>query len=622
MIIQCILKRFLLFTLFFLFLIASRLPGTENFSVKSEIFQDFENFSLLIHELAEEKLEGFSGGDGSEDNPYLVASPGQLNNIRNYIGEDNSGVYFLQIDNIDLNVPPYNQGKGWEPIGGVISGQEFFGNYDGNGFKIKNLYINRPDENYIGLFSITRNATLKNIALTDVNITGNIRVAGLAGETRSSGDENHSLVTHSYVTGKASGDQFVSGLVAHNISRGGTAEISFCWANVDLTGTGYKTAGLIGHNESIAGSAIVTHSFATGNVFSNSVWVGGLVGVNQSNKGLALITHSYATGNVQGTGQVGGLVGRNLSDGGISVVTQSYSVGVVVGSSQVGGLVGLNQNIGHEAIVEYSFWDNTSSQIDEGIGLNNGTIVQVNPIQSLKPLEKGFAFYRQTYQSENSNWDFDENSGEWLIEEGFSYPWLRQNPQELAPGFTIPGSVEILSPEPDQVQVSPTAKFIWKPAVRAESYELEITAYGIAENPDYNSSYIYGTTYTLTKSLIPETAYNWRIRAINKMGNGEWSSSFSFTTGIELPDVITLHQNYPNPFNPNTIISFDLPNPMHVRLNIIDLNGRLIYTLLDEEVSEGRQFVDFNASNFSSGLYFYRLQAEGKSITKIMTLIR
>ncbi|MCC5904815.1 MAG: hypothetical protein JJU13_01290 [Balneolaceae bacterium] len=86
-----------------------------------------------------------------------------------------------------------------------------------------------------------------------------------------------------------------------------------------------------------------------------------------------------------------GLVGRSFSEVGTSVVTHSYAAGTVSGTSQVGGLVGLNQKMGQDAIVKNSFWDENSSQIDQGIGLNNGTIDRVNPIQSMNTQEENYA---------------------------------------------------------------------------------------------------------------------------------------------------------------------------------------------------------------------------------------
>ncbi|MBI3364524.1 MAG: Ig-like domain repeat protein, partial [Ignavibacteriae bacterium] len=77
------------------------------------------------------------------------------------------------------------------------------------------------------------------------------------------------------------------------------------------------------------------------------------------------------------------------------------------------------------------------------------------------------------------------------------------------------------------------------------------------------------------------------------------------------PDVYTLYQNYPNPFNPTTTIEFSLPYASFVTVTIYNMLGQEVGTLLDhEQMDDGRQSVDFDASQLASGVYFYRLIAE------------
>jgi hypothetical protein len=76
----------------------------------------------------------------------------------------------------------------------------------------------------------------------------------------------------------------------------------------------------------------------------------------------------------------------------------------------------------------------------------------------------------------------------------------------------------------------------------------------------------------------------------------------------EVPEAYTLYQNYPNPFNPTTTIEFDLADPAVVTLKVYNILGQEVATLLNNEAMDvGVQSVDFNASNFASGVYFYRL---------------
>ena len=83
-----------------------------------------------------------------------------------------------------------------------------------------------------------------------------------------------------------------------------------------------------------------------------------------------------------------------------------------------------------------------------------------------------------------------------------------------------------------------------------------------------------------------------------------------------------LNQNYPNPFNPVTTISFNLPKSSHVRLSIHDSNGRLVTTLIDEKKNAGYHSVKWNAENMSSGVYFYRIEADGFNSVKKCLLVK
>ncbi|MCC5942413.1 MAG: T9SS type A sorting domain-containing protein, partial [Balneolaceae bacterium] len=90
----------------------------------------------------------------------------------------------------------------------------------------------------------------------------------------------------------------------------------------------------------------------------------------------------------------------------------------------------------------------------------------------------------------------------------------------------------------------------------------------------------------------------------------------------DLPTSLTLNQNYPTPFNPTTIISYELPQTEQVRLDVFDMTGRQVATLVNGQVAAGRHQVSFNAMNLSSGVYMYRLQAGGMMLTRQLTLIK
>ena len=111
-----------------------------------------------------------------------------------------------------------------------------------------------------------------------------------------------------------------------------------------------------------------------------------------------------------------------------------------------------------------------------------------------------------------------------------------------------------------------------------------------------------------------EPAYNWLV-----LTRGEVTSNEDVT---EAPRTYDLEQNYPNPFNPATKINYSIPENSHVTIEVFNVIGRRVATLVDREMVPGSYTVNFDASGLSSGLYFYRMQAGSTLKTKKMTLIK
>jgi hypothetical protein len=92
----------------------------------------------------------------------------------------------------------------------------------------------------------------------------------------------------------------------------------------------------------------------------------------------------------------------------------------------------------------------------------------------------------------------------------------------------------------------------------------------------------------------------------------------------ELPASVTLAQNYPNPFNPTTNIKFELPMNSRVKLEVYNILGERIASVVDKEMSAGRYDVSFDGSRLSSGVYIYKLQVVNDaagSITRIHRML-
>ncbi|MBL8006587.1 MAG: T9SS type A sorting domain-containing protein, partial [Ignavibacteria bacterium] len=126
--------------------------------------------------------------------------------------------------------------------------------------------------------------------------------------------------------------------------------------------------------------------------------------------------------------------------------------------------------------------------------------------------------------------------------------------------------------------------------------------------------------------MVPERGY---LIAMQCSGLFKMNISYSVITDISenlntagIPDNFTLYQNYPNPFNPSTNIKFDLPVPGNVTLKVYNQTGNEISTLTGGYRNAGSYEISFNASELSSGIYFYTLTANGASVSKKMLLIK
>ena len=86
--------------------------------------------------------------------------------------------------------------------------------------------------------------------------------------------------------------------------------------------------------------------------------------------------------------------------------------------------------------------------------------------------------------------------------------------------------------------------------------------------------------------------------------------------------IYSLSQNYPNPFNPTTTIRFQIPKSSFVNLKVYDVPGREVESLINEEKSAGSYDVEFNSSNLTCGIYFYKIQAGEFAQTKKMILLK
>jgi len=172
-----------------------------------------------------------------------------------------------------------------------------------------------------------------------------------------------------------------------------------------------------------------------------------------------------------------------------------------------------------------------------------------------------------------------------------------------------------------------TPKLLWSRVPSALTYRVQITTDPMFIFLIFDHSNIPDTFYQMSAGLSYYTLYYLRLNASNSYGTGPWSPTYSFVLhppiGIkpistEVPDKYALYQNYPNPFNPKSNIKFQIAktplNPPQggkqtVRLIVYDVLGREVTTLVNEQLSPGTYEVEWDAGNYGSGVYFYKLIA-------------
>ena len=197
----------------------------------------------------------FGGGSGTEDNPYLIYTAKQLDNVREAL----SAYYLLMAD---INLSGYG-GDNWRPIGDAT--HTFKGYFKGNGHVIENLTINRSTTNDVGLFGSIGGGTVENLGIFGGSIKGQTLVGGVAGS-------------------------FYGGLIQD------------CYNTATISGAGDQIGGIVGYINDIS---TVQDCYNRGAITGNDK-VGGIVGDN-----LGTVQQCYNAFSVTGSTNVGAVVGNN-----------------------------------------------------------------------------------------------------------------------------------------------------------------------------------------------------------------------------------------------------------------------------------------------------------------------
>jgi len=293
-------------------------------------------------------------GDGSQANPFQIANLDNLNWLM--INDQHWGKFFIQTSDIDAtSTNTWSEGNGITSIGNGTT--NFSGSYDGQGYKIDGLYMNRTSNSNTGLFGRVNGGSITNLHLTNIYIKANRNVGGLVGYLDSGN------ISACSVTGEV---------------------ISFSSESYSQSG------GFVGYNN----QGIIDQCFADCTVSGNKTNIGVLIGVNKGS-----LTNSYTFGSAScNEGYVGRLVAKNIGS-----VENCYSAAGQGSGSSI-GLFGTNSGTSTNC-----FWDTNASKIkSNGTGL---TTIEMQDVQTY--LNAGWDFIGENSNGIEDAWGINcnENNG-------------------------------------------------------------------------------------------------------------------------------------------------------------------------------------------------------------------
>ncbi len=295
-------------------------------------------------------------GAGTESDPYRVESTCEL-----YWLELNDSAWDSSIELIaDVNASATSRwfsNRGFMTFGTFQT--PFTGTFDGQGHAIDSLFIDNEDASPKGLFGYIQNATIRNLAMTNVSITAQQYAGAIAGYA-------------------------IDDCTIENCSSSGTI---VC----DLFAGGICGATYYGNT--------IQQSYSNADV-EGSRFIGGLIGYSV----LSGIENSYAMGNVSGDDCIGGFVGKLAEH---VDVTHCYSCGIVTGETQTGGFAGCREN----SQVEDCFWDIETSGQDESYGGTGLSTIEMHVQDTY--IQAGWDFMEESFNGDEDIWGINpsENSG-------------------------------------------------------------------------------------------------------------------------------------------------------------------------------------------------------------------
>ncbi len=572
----------------------------------------------------------FSGtGTGTADDPYVITTPDQLNQVRNYPDSD-----FVLGNDINMDVAPYNSGEGWQPIGDGRLAIPFTGTFDGRGMTIIHLLINR-NLPYQGLFGYVANAEISNVTILNSSIQANSNVGMLIGYSFGT------VILNCQATGNITGNSdHIGGLVGYaeestltkchtNVSLSGRANvgglvgiatflddiyatrISKCFSEGDVSGD-TSVGGLIGS----CVQAVLESSYSN-SIVTPVYGGGGLVGYMQATN----ISNCYATGSVtSASNYAGGLVGYSLEN----QYTNCYATGLIGLSENRGGLIAIDQ--GNLSTATACYWDTNESACETSQGGSNVI---------------GRFTYEMTYPYAANTFDGWCLTLEWVPDSDYTlnngYPALNWA------GYDYPNGVDVWIGEYIVTVTGGNAN-------NGSGYIPNFTDPSFV--PVQSFTFVGSGEFTVTIITGKQWGAYWQNGTWNNVANngGQVVFELYFGTNVEIPIVLgdepaslagkhssnntpnltlttSLNNVYPNPFNPSTTVSFSLAESENVSIKIFNIKGQLVRNLASgiRQIGEYRVIWDGKNDNgqaIASGMYFLRMQAGDYTKTTKLAMLK
>ncbi|HSD62776.1 MAG TPA: T9SS type A sorting domain-containing protein [Ignavibacteriaceae bacterium] len=221
------------------------------------------------------------------------------------------------------------------------------------------------------------------------------------------------------------------------------------------------------------------------------------------------------------------------------------------------------------------------------------------------------------------DWDFDS---QWYINfDG----WTQPNPPYIIVDYNYIVPVELTSFTASAANGNVSLSWQTATEINNKGFEIERqvnspqSSVGKWEEIGYVTG--SGTTtesrsYSFNDNNVKSGNYIYRLKQIDLNGSSNYSNEVEVS--IVAPTEFSLEQNYPNPFNPATLIKYSIPADQQVKLNVYNLLGQKVMTLVNDFRKAGQYEINFNASRLASGVYFYKLEAGNQSSIKKMILMK